>query len=315
VSVLSIELDNYLAIRRGLGFALRTEERILRRFVHFVSDAGTVRLRRDDFTLWQAKFGNASSYTWSRRLCIVRQFANWLHANDERHEVPPSGLIPYRQRRPRPYIYSPEEIREIVIAAGKLPSPNGIRRLTYQTLFGLIAVTGLRISEALALDRADVDLEADVVNIRRGKLGKQRIVPISESTSLRLRAYAMERDRLIEAKPVAFFVADNGNRVSDCGARYNFAMVSQAIGLRSAQKFQKHGRGPRIHDLRHTFAVRTMLNWYRSGMDPAREMLKLTTYLGHESPVHTYWYIEAIPELLELASQRAEASLEREAQA
>ncbi|QND44689.1 tyrosine-type recombinase/integrase (plasmid) [Rhizobium lusitanum] len=315
MNALSIELDNYLAIRRGFGFALRTDERILRRFIQFVSGAEAIHLRRDHFAQWQATFGNAGSYTWSRRLGIVRQFANWLHANDERHEVPPSDLIPRRQHRPRPYIYSPEEIYDIVITAGKLPSPNGIRRLTYQALFGLIAVTGLRISEALSLDRADVDLGAGIVNIRRGKLGKQRIVPISESTSLRLRAYAMERDRLIEGKPVAFFVADNGNRVSDCGARYNFAMVSQAIGLRSAQKFQKHGCGPRIHDLCHTFAVRTMLNWYRQGLDPAREMIKLTTYLGHESPSHTYWYIEAVPELLGLASQRAEASLETEARA
>jgi|UPI00055D0D6B integrase len=315
MNALSIELDNYLAIRRGLGFALRTDERILRRFVDFASSGEVVHLHRDHFARWQANFGNAGRQTWSHRFSVVRQFANWLHANDQRHEVPPLGLVSHRMHRPRPYIYSPDEIREIVLAAGNLPSPNGIRRLTYQALFGLIAVTGLRISEALSLDRADVDLDAGIVNIRRGKLGKQRIVPISESTSLRLRAYAMERDRLMEGKPVAFFVADNGNRVSDCGARYNFAMVSQEIGLRSAQKFQKHGCGPRIHDLRHTFAVRTMLNWYRSGMDPAREMIKLTTYLGHESPVHTFWYIEAVPELLELASQRAEASLERETRA
>jgi integrase/recombinase XerD len=231
---------------------------------------------------------------------------------DARNEVPPQGLIPARYRRPRPYIYSDEEIRRIVETAAELPSINGIRALTFPTLFGLIAVTGLRVSEALSLDVADVDLKAGVLTLRRGKLGKARLLPLSDSATSRLAAYAKERDRLLGGPPEPFFVADHGERVTDCGARYKFAAVCQTIGLRPAEKFHRHGCGPRIHDLRHTFAVRTLVNWYRTGKDPAQEMIKLTTYLGHANPAHTYWYIEAVPELLDLASRRAESSLAQE---
>jgi integrase len=185
-----------------------------------------------------------------------------------------------------------------------LPSINGIRALTCSTLFGLIAVTGLRVSEALSLDAADIDLENGVVTLQRGKLGKARLLPVLDCTRMRLADYARERDRLLGAPSKAFFVSDRGERLTDCGARYSFAVVCQTIGLRPSQKFQRHGRGPRIHDLRHTFAVRTLLNWYRDSKEPAREMIKLSTYLGHSDPAHTYWYIEAVPELLELASKR-----------
>jgi integrase/recombinase XerD len=176
-------------------------------------------------------------------------------------------------------------------------------------LFGLIAVTGLRISEALSLDVTDVDLASGVLSLRYGKFGKARLLPLADSTTLRLAAYAKERDRLLGAMSDPFFVSDQGERLTAGGARYNFAVVCQTIGLRPAETRRRHGRGPRIHDLRHTFAVRTLLHWYRTGQDPTREMIKLTTYLGHANPGHTYWYIEAVPELLALASQRAETSL------
>jgi integrase/recombinase XerD len=231
---------------------------------------------------------------------------------DPRNEVPPKALIPGRYRRTRPYIYSEQEIVLIMKEAARLPSPNGIRALTFATLFGLIAVTGLRVSEAIALDNSDVDLENGVLTVRRGKSGKTRIVPISETTAERLIAYAAERDRLLGRTPKPFFVSDTGNRPDDCSARYNFATVCQRIGLRAPQKFNKHGRGPRIHDLRHTFAARAMVKWYRSGKDPEREMIKLSTYLGHTEPAHTYWYIEAVPELLALASERAARAISQE---
>jgi integrase/recombinase XerD len=309
MSALSQELDRYLAVRRGLGFELRTDERILRRFIEHAEKVGAEYVSAKVFIGWRESFGDASQHTWSRRLGIVRVFAQWLHGIDPRRQVPSNDLIPSRQRRNKPYIYTPEEIRAIVEAAAALPSANGIRSLTYPVLFGLIAVTGLRISEAISLDSSDVDLENDVLTLRKGKLGKARLIPVSRCTALKLAAYAKERDRLLERRSRSFFVADHGERVGDCGARYNFATVCQTLGLRERQRFHKHGRGPRIHDLRHTFAVRTMLNWYRSGIDPTREMIKLTTYLGHASPEHTYWYIEAVPELLALASARAERSL------
>jgi integrase len=173
-------------------------------------------------------------------------------------------------------------------------------------LFGLIAVTGLRVSEALSLNATDVDLENGVITLRQGKLGKARLLPVSDCTRIRLADYLKERDRLLAMSSHALFVGNRGERLTDSGARYNFAVVGQTIGLRPSERFNRHGRGPRIHDLRHTFAVRTLLNWYRHSKEPAREMIKLSTYLGHSNPAHTYWYIEAVPELLELASKRAE---------
>ncbi len=176
-------------------------------------------------------------------------------------------------------------------------------------MFGLIAVTGLRINEAVKLDDDDVDLDAGVIKVKRGKNGKARFVPIARSTVKRLHAYRVERMRLLGETRGAFFRNEAGRRSTDYCARYTFARVCQDIGLCETQRFCKHGRGPRIHDLRHTFAVRTIMEWYRKGLDPDREMLKLTTYLGHAQPDCTYWYIEAVPELLQLASRRAERSL------
>jgi integrase len=174
----------------------------------------------------------------------------------------------------------------------------------------LIAATGLRISEAIALDEDDVDLEQAVLTVRRGKNGNSRRVPISESAVERLLAYRRERNRLLGAGRSPFFLFERGARPTDCAARYNFAQVCQRMGLREQQRFQRHGRGPRLHDLRHTFAVKTIMDWYRRGLDPEREMIKLSTYLGHSDPEHTYWYIEAVPELLQLASERVTRSLD-----
>jgi integrase/recombinase XerD len=163
--------------------------------------------------------------------------------------------------------------------------------------------------DQLELSDDDVDLIEGVIAVKRGKNGKARFVPIAPSTIDKLRAYCAQRKRLLGATIGAFFRMDDGRRLTDSCARYNFARVSQKMGLRKPQRFCRHGRGPRIHDLRHTFAVRTIVGWYRKGIDPDREMIKLSTYLGHENPNHTYWYIEAVPELLQLASKRAERSL------
>jgi integrase/recombinase XerD len=313
MSPLRLELDRYLTIRRSLGYDLDTTARVLRRFLAFAESHGAEHVTPDLFLRWQQTFGAAGRQTWAARLGMVRLFAQWLHGLDPAHEPPPRGLIPNRSRRSRPYVYSEAEIASIVAAASELPSVYGLRGLVYATLFGLIATTGLRISEALALDVGDIDLETGVLTIRRGKPGKARLVPLDASVAHRLRAYTGERDRLLGASPDALFVADAVRRISDCSARYTFALVCQKLGLRSPQRFGRHGRGPRIHDLRHTFAARTLIGWYRTGQDPAREMIKLTTYLGHASPEHTYWYIEAVPELLELAAQRVSGSLAEEA--
>jgi integrase/recombinase XerD len=184
MSALSEELDRYLTIRRGLGYDLGTTERVLRRFIAFAGRERAEHISTDLFLRWQETFGRANRQTWSRRLSMVRLFAQWLHGIDQKHETPPHGLIPGRYRRVPPYIYRNEEIRRIVEAAAELSSINGIRSLTCPILFGLIAVTGLRVSEALSLDVADVDLEAGVLTLRRGKLGKARLLPLSVSTTV-----------------------------------------------------------------------------------------------------------------------------------
>lgn len=298
------EMDCYLTVRRQLGTAMTTDGRILRRFVTFADSDGALHVSANLIMRWLESLPSASPGTRATRFRVARQFAEWLHGQDPRHEAPPRGLVPGRVQRVHPYIYSDAEIVAIIEHARSLPSTYGMRGLTCSTLFGLIAVTGLRISEALGLDPADLDVESGVLHVRQGKLGKERLLPLDPSVVERLESYSRERDRLFGRRPEAFFVTCEGRRLGDCGARYNFAHVCQKIGLRERQLYLRHGRGPRIHDLRHTFAVQTMLSWYRSGKDVGREMIKLTTWLGHANTAHTYWYLEAVPELLELASAR-----------
>jgi integrase/recombinase XerD len=309
---LTARLKHYVAIRRSLGYDLSFSERVLHRFAEFVHAERADHITVELFLRWKKQYGSANSHTWCTRLSMVRVFASWLQGFDPRNEVPPLGLISSKQRRPRPYIYTDDQVVEIVAEAGRLPSSYGLRGWTCSTLFGLIAVTGLRVSEAIGFDDKDVDLKEAVLSVRRGKNGKCRFVPLSPCAAERLRAYRAERNRLLGTGRVAFFLLENGERPSDCCARYNFALVCQRIGLRERQVFNRHGHGPRIHDLRHTFAVRTIMDWYRRGLDPDREMLKLSTYLGHTKPELTYWYIEAIPELLQLACECAERNLSRE---
>jgi integrase len=303
---LTTHLEHYLVVRHNLGYDQSFQERVLRKFTGFAEAEGENHITIELFLRWKEHFGSANNYTWSKRLMIVRVFATWLKSIDPRNEVPPPGLISGKFHRSRPYIYTDKQIAEIVAKARRLPSSYGLRGLTCSTLFGLIAVTGLRISEAIGLYEEDVDLDEAVITVRRGKNGRSRFIPISTCTVERLGAYRFERTRILGVSPSSFFLFEDGQPPSDCSIQYNFAKICQFIGLRDRQDFNKHGRGPRIHDLRHTFAVRTIIDWYRKGLDPDREMIKLSTYLGHTDPKHTYWYIEAVPELLQLASERAE---------
>ena len=304
---LTSQLDRYLGVRRILGYDLTTSEHILRRFTRFADREGAAHIDSALFLRWHATLAQACPSTRAARLSVVRLFAQWLSSFDPAHEAPPRGLLSGAYQRSRPHIYTDAEIGSIIAAARALPSIYGLRGLTCSTLFGLIAVTGLRISEALALDRDDLDADHDVLRVRQGKLGKERLLPLDPSVVAQMIDYLAERDRLIGHPAKPLFVTDKTTRLTDCSARYNFARASQQIGLRTPQPYCKHGRGPRIHDLRHTFAVRTMIDWYRTGKDPAREMIRLTTYLGHSDPSNTYWYLEAVPELLDLAMTRATA--------
>jgi integrase len=306
MTALSRSLQEYLALRRALGTQLTGPEFHLRRFVEFADRAGAEVITTDLALRWATAPGKASAATWAGRLGDVRRFAAWLSAIDPRTEIPPKDLLPHRYRRKPPYIYSDQEIACILGEAARLSSPSGLRALTYATLFGLLAVAGLRLSEALGLDRDDVDLEGGVLAVRHAKFHKSRFVPLHDSTCVALRRYARERNRLLPHPTTpAFFVAERGTRVTSFSAQYTFAVVSRAVGLRPPTEANRHGRGPRLHDMRHRLAVRTLVRWYREGKDVERELPKLTTYLGHAHVADTYWYLEAVPELLQLASERA----------
>jgi integrase len=298
-------VDEYLAVRRALGAGLASAGRHLHFFVEFAERERVRRVTRNLALRWAMLPPGILPSTRAARLGHVRRFAAWLSAREPRTEVPPAKLLPYRYFRKPPYIYSDDEIDRILKMATRLPSRTGLRALVQTTLFALIASTGLRVSEAIALDDSDVDLEAGILSIRRTKFGKSRFVPVHESARRALVRYVRRRDAVApRGELTAFFVSDRGRRLSASSAQHNFAKVSQQIGLRHREPGKRHGRGPRLHDLRHRFAAKRMILWYRSGADVEREIPKLATYLGHVHVNESYWYLEAVPELLNLATER-----------
>ncbi len=307
MSTIHEALETYLAVRRELGSQMRGPEARLRRFVEFLDGEKASGITTELALRWATAPAEATSATWAQRLGDVRRFATWLSATDSQTEIPPQGLLPERYSRRPPYIYSDEELARIVHEAARLPSPRGLRAWSYATLFGMLAATGLRIGEALALDRDDVDLQAGILRVRSAKFGKSRFVPVHDSTRWALRRYEKRRDHLLPhpGSPPAFLLSERGMRVTQCSARYNFAVVSRAIGLRAPTTGGRHGHGPRLHDMRHRLAVRTLIRWYQEGRNVERELPKLSTYLGHGHVADTYWYLEAVPELLRLATERA----------
>lgn len=296
-------LKDYLSIRRNLGFQLVQTASDLRNFVAFLQTEGASYITKELALRWAMRPAKARPFTWAKRLGMARRFAIWLSASDPRTEIPAADLLPHRYRRKPPHIYSDEEIEKILRQAQQLRSPRGLRAHTFATIFGLLVVTGMRLGETLGLDRQDVDLDLGILHIRKGKCGKSRYVPVHSSTVEALKKYAKTRDCLFPAPPTpAFFISERGSRITKGTARYTFAKLSQQLGLRIPAKY--HGRGPRLHDMRHRFAARTLVNWYRAGRDVERELPKLTTYLGHVHVNDTYWYLEAVPELLQLATDR-----------
>ena len=304
MSDLSDALMQYLAMRRALGRVDRLVSSLLRHFVAFVDQAGSPFITTDLVRQWALQPTGAHPSTWAGRLVIARRFASWCRASDPHTEVPPADLVGQRYRRKPPQRYCDQDIVALIQSAAALPSAKHLRGRTYATLFGLLAVTGLRINEALHLDRSDVDLETGVLLIRRTKFGKSRLVPIHPTTQEALHAYGQERDRSATWSRPAFFLSERGTRITEWSARYTFAVVSRTVGLRPPTRDGRHGHGPRIQDLRHRFAAQTLITWYRAGVDVERELPKLSTYLGHVHTADTYWYLEAIPELLQLAADR-----------
>jgi integrase/recombinase XerD len=303
VKPLEQALKDYLRLRRSLGFQLRGAEGLLRNFVVFLQAKGASHITRELAVRWATQPDKAQPATWAWHLGIVRRFAIWHSAIDPRTEIPPVGLLPHRYQRKPPHIYSDEQIEKILRHTQQLPSPTGLRARTYTTLFGLLVATGMRVSEALGLDQPDVDLKLGILHIRRTKFGKSRYVPVHPSTVRALKNYAEARERLVPTPGIpALFISEQGRRITGWMAGYTFAKISQRIGLRAGAKGKGHG--PRLQDMRHRFAARTLIHWYRAGLDVERELPKLSTYLGHVHVNDTYWYLEAVPELLQLATDR-----------
>ena len=302
-------LGEYFALRRALGFTLREATRELPKFVAFLHREEAEFVTTELALRWAQEDPAASSCKQSDRLGMVRRFATWRAAAAPRTETPLAGLLPRRYQRPAPYIYSDDEVERIVSGARSLPSARGLRGLTFSTLYGLLAATGMRVGEAVGLNRDDVDLREGILLVREGKFGKSRLVPLHATTRAALVEYSERRAALIPTPATsAFFVSDLGLRVTVWSAGDNFVKVSRLIGLRPSGTGRQRGRGPRPHDFRHRFAVMTILAWYRSGADVDREMPKLATYLGHKGPVSVYWYLQAVPELLEIATERSRSA-------
>lgn len=297
-------LPEYLTIRRALGSQLQEAGVSLGHFLDFMEQEGTDVITLPIALRWAMLPAGVQRATWARRLGHVRGFAAWRSAFDPRTEIPPNAALSARRQRNPPHIYSEEEVQALMAGAGKLPKGK-IRPWTFRTLLGLMASTGLRPGEALALNVGDVDLENGILTIRETKFGKTRFVPVSESTRAALADYATRRESLCRRiQTEAFFLTPRGNRLRGEAARRTLAKLSCAIGLRQPQIGGRLGRGPRLQDFRHTFATMRMIEWYRAGLDVSRELPKLSTYLGHGDVCHTYWYLQAIPELLQLAASR-----------
>jgi integrase/recombinase XerD len=295
-------VSDYLAMRRALGFSLVREGQWLMSFADYLEQAGSACITTELAVTWAARTrAGVNPAHWNRRLAVVRVFARHLSTLDPATQIPPAELMPCRYRRVAPYLFTPEQIDALIQAAAGLTHP--LRALNYTTLIALLAVTGMRVGEACGLDDSDIDTGTGVVTIRAGKLRKAREVPLHPTTSQALLAYARQRDQLRPgARTRAFFVNACGSRLASRRVPEIFAQLCRAAGISAVPG----GRNPRVHDLRHSFTVATMLDWYRAGLDVHARLPLLSTYLGHVDPVSTYWYLQAAPELLALAAGRLE---------
>jgi integrase/recombinase XerD len=309
MSSLQSALEEYLAIRRAMGYKLRLAGCLLQQFVEFANSERAEYITAELALKWATEPKHVTKVQWANRLGMVRGFARHCHANDPRNAVPPPGLLPYRYQRVSPYIYTDEQIQKLIKAARKLPTALGLRPHTYATLFGLYVATGLRANEALHLHRDDVDLGNGVLAVRESKCGKSRYVPVHSSTQCALRRYAALRDRLL-TKPVSsrFFLSDRGTQLTYDTLRRTFVQLSHQIGLREPGD----SRGPRLHEFRHRLAIQTLLKWYRRGIDVERHLPQLSAYLGHAHITDTQWYLTATPQLLRYALNRVEQSERRD---
>jgi integrase len=297
MSELGRHLENYLRLRRALGFKLEFPGYVLPSLISYLEEAGAATITAELAISWAGLPRGVLPITWAHRLGAARGFARYLKTIDPAAEIPPAGVWPSVTPRPQPYIWAEADIRRLLDAARELRPP--LRAATYEALLGLLAATGMRLGEATGLDRADADLDGGVLTIRDGKFGRSRLVPLHPTVTSALASYAARRDRLCP-RPAAtrFFVSTVGTALRTSGVDHTFAQLTTALGLRTPAS------RPRVHDLRHSFASRQLLDWHRAGADVQARMPLLSAYLGHVSPAGTYWYLTAVPELMELAAAR-----------
>ncbi|HEU5005608.1 MAG TPA: tyrosine-type recombinase/integrase [Jatrophihabitantaceae bacterium] len=296
-SPLEDRVDEYLRLRRALGYRLEREERWLRQLVGHVQAAGAGSLTSGLMINWARQSATAQPRHWAQRLGCARKFAIFLHTVDPATEVPPTGVFPIDRHRPTPYLWSAEDVERLLEAARRLRPP--LRGLTYQTVFGLLAVSGMRLGEVIGLRRDDIDFDTAVITIRHAKFDRPRIVPLHPTATAALDHYASQRDQLGPRPRVdAFFLSTRGNSLNRSEVDKTLRQLTTATGIRTATVH------PRAHDLRHSFAVHTLIRWLQQGVGVDENMAVLSTYLGHVSPAGTYWYLSAVPELLQLAAGR-----------
>lgn len=305
MTTLSRHLVDYLRLRRQLGYQLRVPGILLRNFVRFAGQQGTRLISTKLALRWATRPANITQRQRASRLGVVRQFAQYVSAIEPRTEVPARKLIPWQFRRNDPFHYTDQNVQQLIGAARRIAPAHRTKGVTLSTLLGLLAVTGMRVGEALALDRDDVDFTNALLVVRRAKGNKSRLVPLHPSTVQALEQYTRIREEIYPrpATP-SFFVWEGGVRLLHHTAHHWFVVAACQAGVRKPSG----DRSPRLHDLRHYFAIRTLLNWYRRDVDVEAHLPKLATFLGHVHVRDTYWYLSAVPELLKLATFRWERS-------
>ena len=292
-------------MRRSVGYALRQESRMLADFVGYCERRDITRVTTEAALGWATEPASASPTWWAKRLAVVRGFAAHLQTVEADTEVPPKGLLPSRASRTTPYLFSPTEITALMETARALAHP--LRAASFEALIGLMAITGLRTGEAIALDRADVDLDEGILTIRRSKLGKSRQLPLHQNTTAALAAYAARRDQLCPRPATAsFFLSGGGTRLNHTNTSTTFAGLLDAANIVTLPG----RRRPRLYDLRHSFAVATLIAWHAEGADVQARLPVLSTWMGHAKPSTTYWYLQAAPQLLAATALRLERYLE-----
>jgi integrase len=296
-------LVDYLRLRRALGYALRRDEKLLAQFLTWLEVHGKDGVTVADALAWASLPASGSPSWLAFRMGVVRGFAGYLHTLDARVEVPPRGLLPDSPHRAVPYLYCDADIAALIAQTRRLRTP--LKAATIATVIGLLAVTGMRIGEVIALDDTDLDLTAGLLRVRHAKGDSQRLVPLHPTTIGALQEYRRGRDTVFApALSPALFVSTSGQRLQYVNVGATFITLVRRAGLPPRPAPCR----PRIHDLRHSFAVRTLLDWYRDGADIASRLPLLSAYLGHLNPEATYWYLDAAPELMAEAARRLEAT-------